>query len=318
MSKVRLLFLCTAFSFVLTEVDLVAIQPVKAYSTSEISQAVDNSRPGADSSSFTQIQDLTGADSLYAKANAAMAAGDLAGALTLYQKAIVTDSRSADVHNDYATALASGGRWEDACAEYKKASTLKPGDELFHANYARALLKTGHRAEAEIELNAAYKINPKNKNVASALADMYVKKGDLPAASLTLKEALQFFPASPELHNRLSYVLAQESQQPGDEWILELALDHAKQAVKDDPKSVQALLNLGSVQLLKSDSPSAVETYRQAVLLTPDNADVYYLLSSALEKNGDNSGSLKALQKFVELGSPSDPRVKTARDKLSR
>jgi Flp pilus assembly protein TadD len=272
-------------------------------------------QPG--SSSFTEIQDMNKADSAYARANAAVSSGDIEGALLLYRKAVQADPQSADLHNDYGTALALKGSWEEASTEYKTATSLKPGDELFHANYARTLIKLGRRSDAQSELRSAYKINPKNKNVISALADVYVKQSDLPGASLILKQGLQIYPGSSDLHNRLSYVLAQESQQPGDEWLLELALKHANDAVKDDQKSIQALLNLGSVQILKHDASSAVETYRKAVQLAPGNAETYYLMSSALEKNGEKVESVTALRKFLELGSPSDLRVKEAHDKLS-
>ena len=310
-----------SLSFCIVAVVSLFAEPATAISatgeTEDKTDRTDKTGTQSGSSSFTQIQDMNKADSAYARANASVSSGDIAGALLLYQKAIQAEPQSADVHNDYATALALKGSWEDASAEYKTATLLKPGDELFHANYARSLMKLGRKSDAETELKLAYKINPKNKTVVSALADVCVKQGDLSRASLILKEGLQIYPSSADLQNRLSYVLAQESQQPGDEWVLELALEHANDAVKADQKSIQALLNLGSVQILKHDSANAVGTYRKAVQLAPGNAETYYLLSSALEKNGDRAGSVKALQKFLELGSPADPRVKEARVKLS-
>jgi Flp pilus assembly protein TadD len=307
-----------AASLVLSLLIIACVAPSSFGQSSQSNQSNQAGLSGqAGSSSFTQIQDMNKADSVYARANSAMSSGDVEGALILYQKAILEEPQSADLHNDYGTALALKGNWEEASAEYKTATTLKPKDELFHANYARTLMKLGRRADAQSELKLAYKINPKNKNVISALADVCVKQSDLPQASLILKEGLQIYPDSADLNNRLSYVLAQESQQPGDEWLLDLALKHANDAVKDDQKSIQALLNLGSVQILKHDAPSAVETYRKAVQLAPANAETYYLMSSALEKNGDKVESVSALRKFLELGAPSDPRVKEAHDKLS-
>ena len=257
------------------------------------------------------------AEASYAQGNTCMQAGDLPGAISNYQAAIASDPKYADAHNDYATALALKGTWDEASTEYKMAVELKPDDELFHANYARALVKIGRKSDAEAELQAAYKLNSKDKNVLSALADIYVKQGNLSRASLYLKEALQLYPSSANLENRLSYVLAQEAQQPGDEWILDLALKHARGAVKADDKSVQALLNLGSVQLLKGEAVDAVATYQTAVKLAPENADAYYLLSSALEKNGDKADAKQALQKFLTLCGGQDSRAASARVKLS-
>lgn len=257
------------------------------------------------------------AESSYAQGNVCMQSGDLDGAIVAYQAAISTDPKYADAQNDYATAVALKGNWDEAATAYEKAVSLKPDDALYHANYARALVKTGKTQEAQKELLRAYELNPKDKNVLSALADVRLKQNDLAGASLYLKEALQLYPSSANLHNRLSYVLAQESQQPGDDWVLELALQHANAAVKDDEKSVPALLNLGSVQLLKGQSTEAVATYQNAAKLAPDNADVYYLLSSALEKDGKRQEAAQALQKFLDICPSKDLRAGAARVKLS-
>jgi len=115
----------------------------------------------------------------------------------------------------------------------------------------------------------------------------------------------------------LSYVLAQEAQQPGDDWLLDLALHHANKAVELDEHSLQAMLNLGSVLLLKGDPAAASKAYESAAQLAPNNADVYYLLASALEKDGKRDGAKRALQKFVEMSSGQDARVNNARTKLS-
>jgi tetratricopeptide (TPR) repeat protein len=111
--------------------------------------------------------------------------------------------------------------------------------------------------------------------------------------------------------------LAQEGQKPGEEGQLDLALSHAREAVKLDPKSVSALLNLGSVQLLKNDTEAATASYKQAIELAPGNADAYYLLGSALEKKDDKSGAAQALKKFVEIAPATDARSAAAKKRLS-
>jgi Flp pilus assembly protein TadD len=71
------------------------------------------------------------------------------------------------------------------------------------------------------------------------------------------------------------------------------------------------------VQLLKGDPAAASKAYQSAALLAPNNPDVYYLLASALEKDGNKDGAKKALQKFVEMSNGQDARVTNARTKLS-
>ncbi len=257
------------------------------------------------------------AESAYAQANGKASQGDIDGAIECYKEAIEKDPKYADAYNDYATALALKGNWAESISLYKRALAVKPDDSLFHANLARAYAKSGDPSSAVKELEAAYKLNSKDKNVLGALADMSLKQKNLARASLYLKEALQLYPSSPQLHDRLSYVLAQEAQQPGDDWLLDLALHHASKAVELDQHSLQALLNLGSVQLLKGDPAAASKAYQSAALLAPNNPDVYYLLASALEKDGNKDGAKKALQKFVEMSNGQDARVTNARTKLS-
>jgi tetratricopeptide (TPR) repeat protein len=257
------------------------------------------------------------AESQYMAANSSVMAGDLDGAMSSYKSAIAADENYADAHNDYATALAMKGHWSQAIDEYKKAVALKPDDELFHANLARAYSKSGKQSDALSELELAYKLNQKDRVVLTALADICSKQGNLAKSSLYLKEALHLYPGSAQLHDRLSYVLAQEGQHPGEEGQLDLALTHAREAVKLDPKSVSALLNLGSVQLLKEDADAATASYKQAIELAPTNADAYYLLGSALEKKNDKSGAAQALKKFIEICPPSDARSAAAKKKLS-
>ena len=138
----------------------------------------------------------------------------------------------------------------------------------------------------------------------------------MPKSSLYLKEAVHLYPNSGKLHDRLSYVLAQESQQPGEEEKLDLALMHAREATKLDPKSTSAFCNLGSVLLLKQDSKGATAAYRNAIELNPQSPDAYFLLGSALDKNDDKQAANEALKKFIELAPPQDPRQKLAKQKL--
>ncbi|MDR3616207.1 MAG: tetratricopeptide repeat protein [Candidatus Obscuribacterales bacterium] len=256
------------------------------------------------------------AESQYVAANSAVMSGDLDGAIKSYRGAIAADDKYADAYNDYATALALKGAWGEAIDQYKRAIDLRPDDELFHANLARALIKTGKTAESLTELQQAYKLNSKDRVVLTALADICAKQGDLPKSSLYLKEAVHLYPNSGKLHDRLSYVLAQESQQPGEEEKLDLALMHAREATRLDPKSTSAFCNLGSVLLLKQDSKGAIVAYRNAIDLNPQSADAYFLLGSALEKNDDKKGASDALKKFLDLASPQDPRQKLAKQKL--
>jgi len=125
-----------------------------------------------------------------------------------------------------------------------------------------------------------------------------------------MRQAVTLYPGSAKLHDRFSYVLAQA----GD---FDSAVGQAQEAIKLDPALTSARLNLGASFLLKGDTDKALNTYKEACQLSPQNADAHYCLSKVLEKTGDIAGTRGELELFLKLCNPDDPRAEKEKAHLS-
>jgi tetratricopeptide (TPR) repeat protein len=256
------------------------------------------------------VNHFLGAESHYLKASKFAVDGNIDSAIAEYKLAIAADPKYADAVADYGVALGLKGQWKDALVLLQRAVDLQPNDVLFRTNLARALDQTGDKAECIKQLEYAYSLNPKDSGVLRALASKAVGAGDNPTAVKLLKEALELYPNSASLHDRLSYV----DSMIGD---LDGALRHANQATQLDPTLISAWLNLGSIQLARSNAVEAINCYRSAIQRAPKNADAWFLLSQATAKKGDAEATREALTQFLALCPPGDARSDEARKKLS-
>jgi cytochrome c-type biogenesis protein CcmH/NrfG len=94
------------------------------------------------------------------------------------------------------------------------------------------------------------------------------------------------------------------------------AAAQAKEAVRLDPKSASACTTLGTVLMVQGYVGPAVDAYKQAVNLAPNDANVHWLLSRSMEKNGDRDGAIAQLNYFLQVCSHSDARGLKAREHL--
>jgi len=250
------------------------------------------------------------AESHYLRANKAIIAGDLPGAIAAYKDALAVDPNYADVLGDYASVLALQQNWQAAAEMFEKAIAARPEDSLVHTNYARVLMQLGKSDQAKKELDEAFRIDPKNRVALVALANVEMKEGRYDKAIGYLEKAITLYPSSANLHDRLAYVLGRSGE-------IGAAVKHSQEAVNLDPKMLSARLNLGANLALSGDMKGAVGAYEAASQLAPDNADTHYCLSKILESGGQFDRSKSELQKFVELASASDPRLPEARQRLT-
>jgi cytochrome c-type biogenesis protein CcmH/NrfG len=92
------------------------------------------------------------------------------------------------------------------------------------------------------------------------------------------------------------------------------AVAQAKEAVHLDPKSASAQTLLGSLLMVQGYVGPAVDAYKEAAKLSPNDLDVIWLLSRSMEKNGDREGAIAQLNLFLQLCSPSDSRALKAKE----
>jgi tetratricopeptide (TPR) repeat protein len=255
------------------------------------------------------VNSFLSAEGAYLKASNFMAAGKTDEALEQYRLAIVADGSYADALADYGAALTVKGDWQSAADMYKKAIALRPDDELFRFNYARVLDKLGEKDKSLQELEIAYRLNPKDMSVLMALANKSLTSDNVKDSVRYFEEAVDLYPSRSDLRERLSYALLKNGDLPQ-------SAAQAKEAVRLDSKSSSAYTTMASVLMVQGYVVPAVNAYKEAMNLSPNDPNVRWLLSKSLEKSGDRDGAIAQLDNFLQICSPSDPRAVAAKEHL--
>lgn len=240
---------------------------------------------------------------------------------------------SSDVHFELATVYTNEERYSEAAAEYKEALRLDPDDDVARLSlaktllllrrtedalpYAQAYVKShpadadgyyvlglafkaqGNFAESTGALQRAAEINPNDYDVRYHLGSALARSGQDAEAIKQLRAAAQLRPEASEPHFELWRVL----RRAGD---VTEAADELKTSELLKQKAGQieraGLLTPKGNQLLQAgDARGAVEAYREALKLNPQNAKIHYNLSLALSKLGDLAGEKKELEESVKL-----------------
>ena len=85
-------------------------------------------------------------------------------------------------------------------------------------------------------------------------------------------------------------------------------LDQALKLLEDElienPKSVDALGNIGNIYLIKGDTEKAVDFFNQVIKINPDDRIVYRRLGVAYYKDGEFGAAVKAFNIAVEKNDP--------------
>ena len=76
-----------------------------------------------------------------------------------------------------------------------------------------------------------------------------------------------------------------------------------QKAIEKKPHKVNAYLHLGRTYSAQKKYAAAAETYRSALVIAPQQKKIYLPLASALEKDGDYRGAIKALEELRALES---------------
>ncbi|XP_064200587.1 protein O-mannosyl-transferase TMTC1-like [Anguilla rostrata] len=158
------------------------------------------------------------------------------------------------------------GRYEEALQVYREAAALQPDSANIWLALAQVLAMAGRTKEAE---KMTFGILSKNAGCIEChrlLSAIYSKRGNHNEALQALEKALQLTPSD-------EAVLAELHFSKGNQLREMNLLDHAFQsyrlAVELNPDQSQAWMNMGGIQHMKGDYPSARLYYQQALQLSP-------------------------------------------------
>jgi tetratricopeptide (TPR) repeat protein len=229
-----------------------------------------------------------------------------------------------------------------AIEEYKMALNADPQSKYLNSHLAELYFRTGRIKEAVVAAQDRIKLDPNDLEAHRLLADVYLRSlGDnqqQEASAQMLKLAIgefqkivQLEPSNPEDHLMLArlYAADHESAQaeeqlaaarkidPGSEETALIAsqfytdMGDAKRAadvlraLPDDDQTSRTESQLGKTYDQQKDTKDAIEAYRKALELEPDDLDTERKLAADLQADNQPDQALQAW-KDIAAGDPSD------------
>lgn len=197
--------------------------------------------------------------------------------------------------------LLGRGRWADAAAAYASAGGGSSA-AIAGARRAMALVFADKLPDAVAQAQKAADLDPRLAEAQVALALAHNWSGNADRAITAARRAAELDPKLPRAHAYLAEGFI-------DKYKLQDAEDALNRAVAaggaDDPEVLRVQ---GYLQETRADYAAAVERYRRAVTLAPENSYLHRALGLALLAEKNTEGAIQEFQRAVTLN-PADARA---------
>jgi tetratricopeptide (TPR) repeat protein len=194
----------------------------------------------------------------------------------------------------------SGGLFEEignderAKESYQKATEIDDDCAKGYEGVANILEKEGKTEEAFELLQKAVEISPQNRDRQFKMTKHLLDHGDEDAAQIALHKALE---SEPDAAAR-SALAAEFFMEVGR---ADLAEAEFAFALEEDPNNVHYFNRLGLAFRRQKKFKEAVENYRKATIIAPDDAVIYFNMAIALAEGGDYTQSIGSLRRALVL-----------------
>ena len=269
------------------------------------------------------------AQDLYQQAKTAFAEGRYRDAISILAGLPEDQSQSPEPYNLRALALAELGRYDEALAANQRAREIAPHNPNYVANagliylnkgdarhaervfreglqqfpqsaplyqgLGEVLLKLNRFAEAEVSLNRAVEISPQRVSAFVVMARLQYTVGDGEKLGTAASKAIALDP-----DNYLAcfyYGVWLMNYQPQ----VKNGTDYIRKSIELQPRFVQGLKMWGRIVSRDGRWAEAVRTYEKAVAVDPRDEQLFYLLSVAYRKAGDDQKAERALEQYRRL-----------------
>lgn len=220
--------------------------------------------------------------------------GDILGAMTEYQQALLADEGNALAWNSLGVTLARLGRHDEARGHFDKAIALR-SDAMTLYNMGYSCQCLGERAEARYFYEQCLQ---KDKNHMYALVRLgqLAEIGGDNARARELYDMAGEVPGGRAVTRRYLAGLALREGKAGE------AREHLHEALSLDPQNAVALQMLAEIYLDGGEDAEVAESLaRQSVVLRPALKAGWLVLSRALARTGRNRDAREALMRAGEL-----------------
>jgi len=189
---------------------------------------------------------------------------DYADPEKIWRGCLQVDPDNPRAHNNLGNVLRARGRTEEAGQEYRRALESDPAYADAVGNLA-VLTASSDSAEGIVLYRRYLRLRPGDGGARARLIRLLLSRGRVEEARETLAAAAAAPAGSPEQEN----ALALAALAAGDE---ESAETHWRRALGGDPKSVEALVNLGALRGRRGDYAAARDLLLRALKENPESA----------------------------------------------
>jgi serine/threonine protein kinase/Flp pilus assembly protein TadD len=219
------------------------------------------------------------------------------GAIRYATGALAVRPQSPGTYMMLGRALAKTNAFDEAEAAYRKAVELEPEYASAHIGVGWVLHERGNLVGAEAAYRTAARLEPglamAHYNVGNVLRDQH----RLSEAITELSKATEIQPRFADAWDSMGLALKEQGK------LLDAEKAHRKaiETHADDVGAYRAYANLGAALGRQGRQPEAVESFRTAIKLQPNQAQAYYGLGLALGEQGQKREAIPYFRKAVDL-----------------
>jgi len=245
----------------------------------------------------SQSASSLGLQSEMERAKQMLDAGSKDQAITLLRKILREDPDNADGHLLLGTALALVPERSEAIGELQRAVELRPTSAMAHFALGTAQAGFADFDPARKMFEKVIQLDPAFGNAHVSLAVILGQQNQLASAREQLLQAIKIQGNSPPAA-RSHYLLAQVLAEHGE---LDNALQQLLIATSLRPNYAEAYLAQGLIRRKQLNEVEAINAFKKAVALSPQDFDAQYQLGAACLRVGDTSQAIVHLRQASKL-----------------
>jgi tetratricopeptide (TPR) repeat protein/spermidine synthase len=214
--------------------------------------------------------------------------------ISAYEKAIQLDPQFGEVWNNLGVVYLQQNENEKALSAFQNAVRLAPQNYLSWINLGLAAFRSDKRDRARDAFDRAVQLNPAAADAYLNRAILRMAEGDMEAAYSDLRSALDRKPDYAEIHYNIG-IVEEQRKNPAE------AASHYRRAIELNPKHVLAYNNLGILYSDAGQSRQAIETYAKAVAIDPRNPALRNNLAMEYVRTGNLTDAIHEYQEAIAL-----------------
>lgn len=185
----------------------------------------------------------------------------------------------------------------EALGFYRAALAQRPESPGVLYNLANAFSKLDRYADAIAAYEQAIRLKPDYASAFASLGAELVRQGDLEKATEVFRKLVALSPQNPVAHYNLGTTLCRRGIYDSE------AKTALREAIRLSPRYATAHCNLGIVLARKGELDEAEKSFRMAIWIDPNHAEVHNSLGAFLcDRRHDYDGAITAFRRAIELG----------------